>query len=207
MEGEDAASLFGGFAGAGAARLRARPAEPGADRRGIQRGRDPAPRLDAAALAVLRALEAEANALTLAEYAERLAERTGVRVSGATVCRALRRPVGSADISPRDRAKPDGLVRKKPPRGGAGPARAHRRAGGMARRAGPGRPRPSGLPRRERDRHPDNPGRYHRTLTDLPGSGCVLRTGVMVRRFRVTLRCRLTAYDSPHRIYLDVEVP
>lgn len=51
----------------------------------------PAPRLDAATLAVLRGLVVEANALTLAEYAERLAEHTGVRVSSATVCRALHR--------------------------------------------------------------------------------------------------------------------
>ena len=50
-----------------------------------------APRLDAAALAVLRTLVAEANALTLAQYADRLAERCGVRVSSATVCRTLRR--------------------------------------------------------------------------------------------------------------------
>lgn len=47
----------------------------------------------------LRALVAEANALTLAEYAGRLAERAGVRVSGPTICRALRQL---------------GLVRKKP---------------------------------------------------------------------------------------------
>ena len=54
-----------------------------------------------AVLDELRALVAEANALTLAEYAGRLAERTGVRVSGSTLCRALHRPVGSADISAR----------------------------------------------------------------------------------------------------------
>jgi transposase len=83
----------------------------------------PAPRLDSKSLDELRALVAEANALTLAEYAERLAERTGVRVSGSTLCRALHRPVGSADIPPGDRAKPDGLVRKKPfePRSRIGP--------------------------------------------------------------------------------------
>jgi transposase len=59
----------------------------------------PAPRLDGAALDALRTLVAAANALTLAEYADRLAERTGVRVSGPTLCRALRQL---------------GLVRKKP---------------------------------------------------------------------------------------------
>ena len=74
----------------------------------------PAPRLASKSLDELRALVAEANALTLAAYAGRLAERTGVRVSGSTLCRALHRPVGSADIPPGDRAKPDGLVRKKP---------------------------------------------------------------------------------------------
>ena len=68
----------------------------------------PAPRLDSKSLDELRALVAEANALTLAEYAGRLAERTGVRVSGSTLCRALRRL---------------GLVRKKPfePRSRIGP--------------------------------------------------------------------------------------
>ena len=59
----------------------------------------PAPRLDGKALDALRGLVTEANALTLAEYAGRLAERTGVRVSGPTLCRALRKL---------------GLVRKKP---------------------------------------------------------------------------------------------
>ena len=59
----------------------------------------PAPRLDGKSLDELRALVAEANALTLAEYAGRLAERAGVRVSGPTICRALRQL---------------GLVRKKP---------------------------------------------------------------------------------------------
>ncbi len=51
----------------------------------------PAPRLDAAALDELKGVVAESNDLTLAEYAARLADRTGVRVSGSTVCRALRR--------------------------------------------------------------------------------------------------------------------
>jgi transposase len=59
----------------------------------------PAPRLDGKTLDVLRALVAEANALTLAEYAERLAARTGVRVSASTLCQTLKRL---------------GLVRKKP---------------------------------------------------------------------------------------------
>src|ERR671939_77805 len=51
----------------------------------------PAPRLDSAALAVLRTLVGEDNAATLVEYADRLAERTGVRVSPPVLCRALQR--------------------------------------------------------------------------------------------------------------------
>ena len=49
------------------------------------------PRLDAEALAVLRALVLEDNAATLQEYADRLAARTGVRVSSPVLCRALQR--------------------------------------------------------------------------------------------------------------------
>src|SRR5918911_3163495 len=49
------------------------------------------PRLDAAALAMLRALVLEDNAATLQEYADRLAARTGVRVSTPVLCRALQR--------------------------------------------------------------------------------------------------------------------
>ena len=51
----------------------------------------PAPRLDEAALDKLRAIVAEANDLSLDEYAQRLGERTSVAVSGPTVCRALRK--------------------------------------------------------------------------------------------------------------------
>ena len=51
----------------------------------------PRPRLDAEALAVLRALVLEDNAATLQEYADRLAARTGVRVSPPVLCRALQR--------------------------------------------------------------------------------------------------------------------
>ena len=51
----------------------------------------PQPRLDTAALAVLRALVLEENAATLQEYADRLAVRTGVRVSPPVLCRALQR--------------------------------------------------------------------------------------------------------------------
>jgi transposase len=49
----------------------------------------PAPRLDAAALKELEAIVAEANDLSLAEYAAKLLERAGVAASGPTVCRAL----------------------------------------------------------------------------------------------------------------------
>jgi transposase len=68
----------------------------------------PPPRLDAAALAALRALVREANALTLAEYVDRPGERTGARVSVSTLCQTLQRL---------------GLVRKKPsgPRSRTGP--------------------------------------------------------------------------------------
>ena len=48
----------------------------------------PAPRLDQAALNELRAIVAEANDLSLAEYAQRLHERAGVTANGPTVCRA-----------------------------------------------------------------------------------------------------------------------
>jgi len=51
----------------------------------------PAPRLDGGALAALRALVAEDNAATLAECADRLAARTGVRASAPVLCRALQR--------------------------------------------------------------------------------------------------------------------
>src|SRR4051795_12037317 len=60
----------------------------------------PPRRLDGKVLDVLRTLVAEANASTLAEYADRLAERTGARASGSTLCRALLKRLG--------------LVRKKP---------------------------------------------------------------------------------------------
>jgi transposase len=51
----------------------------------------PRPRLTADALAVLHALVREENAATLQEYADRLAARTGVRVSPPVLCRALQR--------------------------------------------------------------------------------------------------------------------
>lgn len=86
-----------------------------------------APRLDAAARDALAALVAEANDLTLAEYAARLAERTGTRVSPPTLCRVLQRlglgrkkasgrPSRTAPTSPR-RAPPGAMSwpRSTPP--------------------------------------------------------------------------------------------
>ena len=93
----------------------------------------PAPRLDQAALDKLAAIVAEANDLSLAEYAARLHERIGVPASGPTICRALHKL---------------GLPRKKEPAGaGAGPARHPRRPRRMADRAGPARSMAADLPR------------------------------------------------------------
>ena len=55
----------------------------------------------------LRALVAEQNDATLAEYAERLAARTGRRGSASAICRALRRldlPRKKSRSAPRSRA-------------------------------------------------------------------------------------------------------
>jgi transposase len=82
----------------------------------------PAPRLDEAARAALRALVVEANDLTLDEYAAGLAERSGVRASAPTVCRALK----GLDL-PR---------KKDAPRRGAGPGRPRRAAFDLAGRGG-----------------------------------------------------------------------
>src|SRR3954462_2517801 len=75
------------------------------------------------------ALVAERNDATLAEYADLLADRTGVRRSPSALCRALRAL---------------GLVRKKrrstPP---SGIARTWRRRGGGGGTSGPGPPPPA----------------------------------------------------------------
>jgi transposase len=93
----------------------------------------PAPRLDKTARDKLAAIVAEANDLSLTEYATRLRERTGVVVSGPTVCRALQIL---------------GLPRKKDPTGaGAGPARYRRRPYGLVGRAGQHRAAAADLPR------------------------------------------------------------
>jgi transposase len=82
----------------------------------------PAPRLDAAALEKLEAIVAEANDLSLAEYAAKLLERAGVTASGPTVCRALKKL---------------GLPRKKDASGDrTGPARYRRHPRGLAGRVG-----------------------------------------------------------------------
>ena len=93
----------------------------------------PSPRLDEAALERLAAIVAEANDLSLAEYATKLGERTGVAASGPTVRRALHKL---------------GLRRKKEPTGaGAGPARYRRRPRRMANRVDPARSMAADLPR------------------------------------------------------------
>jgi transposase len=85
-------------------------------------GGGPAPRLGEAALDRLGELVAESNDRTLAEYAAGLLERAGVKASGPTVCRALKKL---------------GLPRKKDAaRGRAGPARSRPGAIGLAGRAG-----------------------------------------------------------------------
>jgi len=93
----------------------------------------PAPRLDAATLGKLETIVAEANDLSLAEYAARLSERTGVTASGPTVCRALRKLR---------------LPRKKDP--------ARARAGSRGRRCRPRRL--AGRPGRARPAATDLPG-------------------------------------------------
>ena len=118
----------------------------------------PAPRLDAAALDELKGVVAGSNDLTLAEYAAKLADRAGVRVSGSTVCRALRRL---------------GLPRKKDAAGaGAGSTRCRRGSGDLACRAGRDRPAAAGLPRRERHRHPPDPGLRARRAGDGHSGRC-----------------------------------
>ena len=69
----------------------------------------PAPTIDAAGCAVVRALVDEDNAATLEEYVERYAARTRQRVSVALMCRTLRR----LDL-PRKK-------RRSGPRSGGGP--------------------------------------------------------------------------------------
>jgi transposase len=82
----------------------------------------PAPRLDQAALEKLATIVAEANDLSLAEYAAKLLERAGVAASGPSVCRALQKL---------------GLPRNKDAAGArAGPARHRRRPRGLADRVG-----------------------------------------------------------------------
>src|SRR5688572_11698822 len=88
--------------------------------------------------AMLVELVAEQNDATLAEYADQLAARTGIRRSLAAVCRALKRL---------------GLVRKKVASCGRAGARG-RGCGphGLAGRAGRHRPTPPRLHRRDWDR-------------------------------------------------------
>ena len=84
----------------------------------------PVPRLDQAALDTLEDLVAERNDRTLAEYAQELDKRAGVKASLPTVCRGLKKL---------------GLRRKKEPaRGRARPARARPSTERVAGRAGQG---------------------------------------------------------------------
>jgi len=93
----------------------------------------PAPRLDAATLGKLETIVAEANDLSLAEYAARLLERTGVTASGPTVCRALRKL---------------GLTRKKDPARARAGSRGHRcRPRRLVGRPGRARSAAADLPR------------------------------------------------------------
>ena len=62
------------------------------------------PKLDAAGLAVLREITQDRPDGTLAEWADALAERTGIRVHGSTVRRYARRPASAGGL---------GLTRKK----------------------------------------------------------------------------------------------
>src|SRR3954449_1094360 len=68
--------------------------------------------------ATLAALVAERNDATLTEYADRLAERTGVRRSPSALCRALR-ALGLVRKKRRSRP-PSGIARTWPRRGGPG---------------------------------------------------------------------------------------
>ncbi len=91
------------------------------------------PRLGKAALDKLGELVAESNDQTLAEYAAGLFERAGVKASGPTVCRALKKL---------------GLPRKKgAARRGAGPVGYRGGASRLAGRAGQGRAAAPRLPR------------------------------------------------------------
>src|SRR3982751_244606 len=91
----------------------------------------------------LAALVAERNDATLAEYADLLAERAGVRRSPSALCRAL---------------KALGLVRKKrPSRPPSRIARTWPRRGPRGAPGWPGSTPPPDLHRRGRDRHPQDP--------------------------------------------------
>ena len=68
--------------------------------------------------ATLAALVAERNDATLAEYADRLAERTGVRRSPSALCRALR-ALGLARKK-RPSRPPSGIARTRPRHGPRG---------------------------------------------------------------------------------------
>ena len=101
--------------------------------------------------ATLAALVAERDDATLAEHADLLAERAGVRRSAPASGAASRPCAGRSGRSASSARK--GAPGRRAGAGGRG-----RAAGGVARRAGGDRPWPLGLRRRDRDRHPDDAG-------------------------------------------------
>src|SRR3954467_8875568 len=105
--------------------------------------------------APLAALVAERNDATLAEYADLLAERAGVRRSPSALCRALK-ALGLVRKKKRSRP-PSRIAGTGPRRGGRGWGGGGGGGGGRARRAGGGRPRPPRLHRRDRHRHSHDP--------------------------------------------------
>jgi transposase len=69
----------------------------------------PAPKVDTAGRAVIRGLVKDDNHATLAEHVERLAERTGRRISRALMCQLLKRldpPRKRRHSGPRSRIGP-----------------------------------------------------------------------------------------------------
>jgi transposase len=139
----------------------------------------PEPRLDAAALDELEAIVAEANGLSLAEHATKLAARTGLTASGPTVSRALEKL---------------GLRRKEDAAGARAGSGGYRcRPRGLAGRAGQHRSAAADRPRRERGRHPHDPGPCaRRTRRAGRGQGAVgIDSGASVMGRWMSIPCRV----------------
>jgi transposase len=97
----------------------------------------PPPRLDAGALMVLRALVAEQRDATLAEYADGLAARTGIRVSLPVLCDTLQRLGLRRKKSPSGRASRSvPILPGSAPRFASGSRRSARSAWSSSTRAG-----------------------------------------------------------------------